>query len=129
MKKIFSLTLISAFCLAFAPEEPVMSEKDGMILVNTTTLCAKYDGYNGPTPLVIYLKDKKVVKVEALPNRETPQYFLLLEDEKFFSRWNGLTASEAAELEVDTVSGATWSSDAIIHNVRKGLIYYLENGK
>lgn len=129
MKKIFSLTLISALCLAFAPEEPVMSEKDGMILVNTTTLCAKYDGYNGPTPLVIYLKDKKVVKVEALPNRETPQYFLLLEDEKFFSRWNGLTASEAAELEVDTVSGATWSSDAIIHNVRKGLIYYLENGK
>lgn len=129
MKKIFSLTLISALCLAFAPEEPVMSEKDGMILVNTTTLCAKYDGYNGPTPLVIYLKDKKVVKVEALPNRETPQYFLLLEDEKFFSRWNGLTASEAAELEVDTVSGATWSSDAIIHNVRKGLIYYLENAK
>ena len=129
MKKIFSLTLISALCLAFAPEEPVMSEKDGMILVNTTTLCAKYDSYNGPTPLVIYLKDKKVVKVEALPNRETPQYFLLLEDEKFFSRWNGLTASEAAELEVDTVSGATWSSDAIIHNVRKGLIYYLENAK
>ena len=129
MKKIFSLTLISALCLAFAPEEPVMSEKDGMILVNTTTLCAKYEGYNGPTPLVIYLKDKKVVKVEALPNRETPQYFLLLEDEKFFSRWNGLTASEAAELEVDTVSGATWSSDAIIHNVRKGLIYYLENAK
>ena len=129
MKKIFSLTLISALCLAFAPEEPVMSEKDGMILVNTTTLCAKYEGYNGPTPLVIYLKDKKVVKVEALPNRETPQYFLLLEDEKFFSRWNGLTASEAAELEVDTVSGATWSSDAVIHNVRKGLIYYLENGK
>ena len=129
MKQIFSLTLISALCLAFAPEEPVMSEKEGMILVNTTTLCAKYDGYNGPTPLVIYLKDKKVVKVEALPNRETPQYFLLLEDEKFFSRWNGLTASEAAELEVDTVSGATWSSDAVIHNVRKGLIYYLENGK
>ena len=54
---------------------------------------------------------------------------LLLEDEKLFSRWNGLTASEAAELEVDTVSGATWSSDAVIHNVRKGLIYYLENGK
>jgi uncharacterized protein with FMN-binding domain len=129
MKKLLSLAITSALFLAFAPEEPVIRQKDGMVLINTTTLCAKYDGYNGPTPLVIYLKDKKVVKVEALPNKETPQYFLLLEDEKFFSRWNGLTASEAAELEVDTVSGATWSSDAVIHNVRKGLIYYLENGK
>ena len=129
MKKIFSLTLISALCLAFSPEEPVMSEKDGMILVNTTTLCAKYDGYNGPTPVILYLKDKKVAKVEALPNNETPGYFELLNDEDFFTRWNGLTADRALELEVDTVSGATWSSDAIIHNVRKGLIYYLENAK
>ncbi len=129
MKKLISLAMASALFLAFSPEEPVIRHKDGMVMVNTTTLCAKYEGYNGPTPLVIYLKDKKVVKVEALPNRETPQYFLLLEDEKLFSRWNGLTASEAAELEVDTVSGATWSSDAVIHNVRKGLIYYLENGK
>ena len=129
MKKLISLAMASALFLAFSPEEPVIRHKDGMVMVNTTTLCAKYEGYNGPTPLVIYLKDKKVVKVEALPNKETPQYFLLLEDEKFFSRWNGLTASEAAELEVDTVSGATWSSDAVIHNVRKGLIYYLENGK
>ena len=129
MKKLISLAMASALFLAFSPEEPVICQKDGMVLINTTTLCAKYDGYNGPTPLVIYLKDKKVVKVEALPNRETPQYFLLLEDEKFFSRWNGLTADKALELEVDTVSGATWSSDAVIHNVRKGLIYYLENGK
>lgn len=129
MKKLISLAMASALFLAFSPEEPVIRHKDGMVMINTTTLCAKYEGYNGPTPLVIYLKDKKVVKIEALPNAETPQYFLLLEDESFFSRWNGLTASEAAELEVDTVSGATWSSDAVIHNVRKGLIYYLENGK
>ena len=129
MKKVVTIVLASAPCMAFAPEEPVISRKDGMVLVNTTTLCAKYDGYNGPTPVVIYLKDKKVVKVEALPNYESPRYFELLEDEDFFTRWNGLNASEAAELEVDTVSGATWSSDAVIHNVRQGLIYYLENSK
>lgn len=129
MKKVVTIVLASALCMAFAPEEPVISRKDGMVLVNTTTLCAKYDGYNGPTPVVIYLKDKKVVKVEALPNYESPRYFELLEDEDFFTRWNGLNASEAAELEVDTVSGATWSSDAVIHNVRQGLIYYLENSK
>ena len=129
MKKIIMLALASALCMAFAPEEPVITQKDGMVLVNTTTLCAKYDGYNGPTPVIIYLKDKKVVKVEALPNDESPRYFELLEDEDFFTRWNGLTAQKALELEVDTVSGATWSSDAIIHNVRKGLIYYLENTK
>ncbi len=127
MKKILSLLLVLSLTMAFAQEEPVIREKDGFLLIDTTTLCAKYDGYNGPTPLVIYIKDQKVEKIEALPNYESPDYWVLLDDENFLARWNGLGISEAAALEVDTVSGATYSSDAVIHNVRKGLIYYLEN--
>ena len=52
-----------------------------------------------------------------------------MKEEKLFERWNGLTAADAAALEVDIVSGATYSSDAIIHNVRTGLIYYLDSTK
>ena len=39
------------------------------------------------------------------------------------SSWNGLTPKEGRELKVDAVSGATFSSDAIIRNVRAGLRY------
>ena len=125
MKKLLSILLVGTISLAFAPDEPVITQKDGLVLVNTTTLCAKYEGYNGPTPVLITLKEGKVAKVQALANQETPAYFELLDEEKFFERWNGLTAADAAALEVDIVSGATYSSDAIIHNVRTGLIYYL----
>ena len=86
-------------------------------------------GYNGPTPVLITLKEGKVAKVQALTNQESPGYFELLVEEKLFDRWNGLTAADAAALEVDIVSGATYSSDAIIHNVRTGLIYYLDSTK
>ena len=125
MKKLLSILLVGAISLAFAPDEPVVTQKDCLVLINTTTLCAKYEGYNGPTPVLITLKEGKVAQVQALTNQESPAYFELLKEEKLFDCWNGLTPAEAAELEVDIVSGATYSSDAIIHNVRQGLIYYL----
>ncbi len=125
MKKLLSILLVGVISLAFAPDEPVVTQKDGLVLINTTTLCAKYEGYNGPTPVLITLKEGKVAQVQALTNQESPAYFELLKEEKLYDRWNGLTPAEAAELEVDIVSGATYSSDAIIHNVRQGIIYYL----
>ena len=129
MKKLLSILLVSALALAFSPDVPVVTEKDGLVLINTTTLCAQYEGYNGPTPVLITLKEGKVAQVQTLPNQETPAYFELLKEEILFERWNGLSASDAAELEVDIVSGATYSSDAIIHNVRSGLIFYLKSTK
>ena len=129
MKKLLSILLVSVLAPAFSPDVPVVTEKDGLVLINTTTLCAQYEGYNGPTPVLITLKEGKVAQVQTLPNQETPAYFELLKEEKLFERWNGLSASDAAELEVDIVSGATYSSDAIIHNVRSGLIFYLKSTK
>ena len=129
MKKLLSILLVSALAPAFSPDVPVVTEKDGLVLINTTTLCAQYEGYNGPTPVLITLKEGKVAQVQTLPNQENPAYFELLKEEKLFERWNGLSASDAAELEVDIVSGATYSSDAIIHNVRSGLIFYLKSTK
>ena len=46
--------------------------------------------------------------------------------EKLSTAWNGVPASEAASLEVDAVTGATYSSEGLISNVRSGIIYYLQ---
>ena len=43
----------------------------------------------------------------------------MLKKKKFFERWNGMTLEEAAERQVDAVTRATYSSDAIIHGVRR----------
>lgn len=51
--------------------------------------------------------------------------FRRLYDEGLMKAWNGHSLKEAASLEVDGVSGATYSSNAVIGNVRAGSDYAL----
>ena len=80
--------------------------------------------YIGPTPVEIRIKKDTIVKVTALPNEETPAYFKLAV--KVLEKWIGLTPSQGLELKVDAVSGATFSSEALIDNMRAGLKRALE---
>ncbi len=119
------LTLIAATA---ATTSPVKKNADGSVTVDTSTL-KTVEGYMGPTPLVIHVDAQGLVsRIEALPNEETPAYWRLAM-EGLSKAWNGLPADEAVKLEVDAVSGATFSSDAIISNVRAGISCYLESKK
>jgi len=46
---------------------------------------------------------------------------------KILDSWNGMTVNKAIKAKVDGVTGATYSSDALIENVQKGLKYYKEH--
>ena len=39
-------------------------------------------------------------------------------------KWNGKKVKEAKSMKVDAVTGATYSSNAVIENVKLGLEYY-----
>lgn len=99
---------------------------DGSMVVNTTHLANGITGYGGKVPLEITVKDGKVVHVKALPNNETPDFFN--EASTLLNRWNGKTVKEALDTEVDAVSGATFSSKAIIANMKHGLEYVSNHG-
>jgi electron transport complex protein RnfG len=99
-----------------------------MYIVDTTTLGKNIEGYNGPTPLKIYIKKNKVVKIEALKNHETPKYFAQVK-KALLEKWNGLKVKDAKALKVDAVTGATYSSEAVIENVKLGLDYYQNHKK
>ena len=94
---------------------------DGTKVINTTMLSKDITGYGGAVPLEIYVKDNKIVKVKALKNAETPEFFA--ETKPLLAKWNGKTIDEALRLKVDAVSGATFSSRGIIGNMRRGLAY------
>ena len=100
-------------------KDPSKTVKDGVIVINTTTLCDNVEGYIGPTPVEIRIRKDTIIKVTALPNEETPAYFR--EAVKVLRKWIGLTTAEGLEIEVDAVSGATFSSDSLIENMRAGL--------
>ena len=99
-----------------------------LLRVNTTTIAANIKGYNGPTPLKIYISNNKIEKIEALPNDETPKYFFKVKKE-MLEKWNGMTVNKAVNAKIDGVTGATISSDCVSSTVKAGLEYYKKNKK
>lgn len=79
-------------------------------------------GYNGETPVLIALSPKKVIMgVYALSNSETPRFAQHVQESGFYDSWNGLTVKEARKKKVDTVSGATFTSRAVVQTVQAAL--------
>lgn len=93
---------------------------DGTIVVNTTIIGKDINGFGGNVPLEIYIKADKIIKIIPLKNSETPEFFALAS--QLFGRWINKSVEDAlAEKDVDAISGATYSSKAIIANLHRGL--------
>ena len=122
------LCLMGIAFMSFCPADEVITKEKGVTIINTTTLAEDVEGYAGPTPLKIYIKKDKIEKIEALDNIETPKYFALIKRD-LLGKWNGLTVKKAATQQVDVITGATYSSEAVIENVRRGLEFYNKKGK
>lgn len=126
MKKAMSTLALFALLLSLqsaGQKDDTMVKADGMYIINTTSLGKKVEGYNGPTPLKIYIKKNKVMKIEALKSQETPKYYAKVKD-AIFDKWNNMKVKDASKLQVDAVTGATYTSKAVIKNVKLGLDYY-----
>ena len=100
---------------------------DGSVVLNTTFLAKDVKGFAGAVPLEIYLKKGKVEQVKALHNSETPEF--MQEARELLGRWNGKTTEQALAMKVDGVTGATYTSNAIIGNMKAGLQYAAKNVK
>lgn len=122
------LRLTHAAVVSVAQGSDTLSvQPDGTFVVNTRVLAKDVQGYGGPVPLKIHIdKDGRLTAIEAEPNAESPSFFDRAKE--LFSRWQGKTIDEAMAEDVDAVSGATFSSKAIIRNVQRGLAYAKQHG-
>ena len=100
---------------------------DGAFVVNTKPLAKDVQGYGGPVPLKIHIKDGRVAAVEAEPNAESPDFFNRAKE--LPNHWQNKSVDEALAEDVDAVSGATFSSKAIIANMQRGLAYAKQHGQ
>ena len=123
-----SMALIAGmFCFqSFIVGDDTMTKENGMYVVNTTTISKDIEGYNGPTPLKVYINKNKVERIEFLKSMESPKYYAKVK-KALMDQWNGKTVKEAKILQVDAVTGATFSSEAVIQNVQMALDYYQKN--
>lgn len=110
-----------------ADNDTLRTLADGTIIVNTSALGADITGYAGKVPLEIHIKNNIVVDVKAMKNEETESFFN--EAAVLLNQWKGKGIDDAAKMKVDAVSGATFSSNAIIGNMQKGLQYASEKLK
>ncbi len=96
---------------------------DGVRVINTTSLAKDVVGYGGTTPLNLYVEEGEITRIELLPNSETPSFQDQVVASGLLEKWSNKSLAEAATAQVDIVSGATYTADAIIKNVQRGAQY------
>ncbi len=128
IKSIILLLGAFLFLTSQTTNTPILTKQKDITVINTTDLASDVEGYAGTTPVKVYIKAGKVLKVEALENEETPKYFDMVE-KGIMKKWDGKAVKVAEKQKVDVVTGATVSSEAVIENVRRGISYYIYANK
>ena len=128
IKSISLLLGAFLFLTSQTTNTPILTKQKDITVINTTDLASDVEGYAGTTPVKVYIKAGKVLKVEALENEETPKYFDMVE-KGIMKKWDGKAVKVAEKQKVDVVTGATVSSEAVIENVRRGISYYIYANK
>lgn len=122
MKKLL-LVLFSLWTVGAYADDVMKKEKDGTYIINTTTLAKDVDGYNGPTPLEVHIRKNKIVKVVMLKSTETPKYNARVKS-TLLPQYEGMKVDKGVAQEVDGVTGATFTSDAVKENIKRAIAYY-----
>jgi Na+-translocating ferredoxin:NAD+ oxidoreductase RnfG subunit len=103
---------------------PVYNDKQQTIgyYSNTSLTSKDFYGFAGPIPMVIGKNTNESIEgIALLEHGESPSYIEELNTKGLFQSWNNKSEVEAARLKVDTVSGATMSSSAVIKTMSSHL--------
>ena len=130
--KTLLVLILVLITLSIQAHETMRKTSDGTYVINTTTLCKDVHGFkrNATTPVEVYIRKDKVVKVVALQNQESPGYFSKVK--KFLlPLFSDVKVSKAKKIvdqnTVDGCTGATFSTHAVQKNIKAALDYYERN--
>ena len=121
-KRLFIVSVLALTTMSFVQDSPI-SEEQGMVVVNTTTLCPDVKGYADAVPVKIYIKGGKIEKIKPLHNAETPKFWALIKKE-MLPKWEGMDVKKAVKTKVDAVTGATLTSNGVSDMLQDGFKKY-----
>lgn len=127
-KLLATILILSVAATVLAADKVIRKQNNGTFVVNTSTIAKDVRGYNGPTPLEIHIKDDRIVKIIILSNNETRNYFERVK-KNLMSKWIGMKVNKVLSTDIDAVTGATYTSDAVTENMKRALEYYKKNAK
>ncbi len=93
---------------------------DGTIVVNSTGIAKDVMGYGGPVPMKLFVSKGYIDSIVVLKNAETPEFFERVEAD-VISLYKGKGVADALKMNVDAVSGATLSSNAVKTTIHRML--------
>ena len=99
-------------------------QQSGTPTLYTEDYCKDIIGFNGDIPMEITMIDGKIENINILDNDETPGFLRKVTNSGMIEKFYGLTPKEAVNLDIDAVSGATYSSTAIIKSVKRTMEIY-----
>ena len=127
VKKIAAVALLAMILGACSHDDGIMSRSHGIYTVNTTNLTAEVKGFHGPTPLIVTIENNTITNIELTENDETPKFLARVTDGGLIEQCVGRSVDEILDETLAPVSGATYSSNAIIENIYSALQYYKEH--
>lgn len=106
-------------------EDTITISSEGDVTIHTAVL-SDTQGYAGKTPLDIKInKEEIITEITPLDNEETPGFFNRAKE--LLKPLIGKKVKEIPEIKIDAVSGATYSSNALIQNLNAGLEFYSDS--
>ena len=124
-KVLFYITVATVFLGTFAVSSSCGNRRAAQgadtLKVNTKELAADVMGFNGPTPVEISIYKGIITDIKVLPNQEGPRYLQRVLESGLLKGLVGKIPAEARAAKLDAVTGATYTSSALIENIRRGL--------
>jgi len=94
-------------------------------LLCTSPLSDEIIGYAGTVPVLIAVDKNKVIKgIKIMPNVESPGFVRRIRKKGFFNSWDGMPVDTALIKEIDVVSGASMTSNAVKQGIKLRLEKY-----
>lgn len=126
VQRCVAMCVLAMAALTVSADNVMTKQSNGTYVVRTNTIC-KARGYRKGTPVEVHIKNGNVVKVLALKNEETVPYFARVK-QFLLPLYNNLKVSKAKKLtkktQVDSCTGATYSTKAVQKNINAALEYY-----
>lgn len=91
-------------------------------VLSTESYSSHITGYAGPTPVLVAFSPTGIITgMRILDNTETPSFNEKVRSSSILKEFYGLDPAAAATKHVDTVTGATFTSKAIINSIQYAL--------
>lgn len=121
MKRSLITIALTVVVVTSCADKHMTENNDGSYTVSTQQLGEEVYGYAGAVPLEVTFFSDTVLSVLLLDNQETPSYNEIINNSLLPLYVNRPISTLS---EVDAISGATYTSDAVKQNLDLAVEYY-----